>query len=186
MKIKVLEESGITSALAGLGLSYSKTPEALKLADMHFFSKMMSVAYKLAFNRHGENKFLESIIIWMDITAPRYWWQEFDTYRQLTKQSQSTMKTILNNTLTNDDFENEIEQSVLEKINQLIKERDITRVKNNLPEGFLQRRIVCLSYKTLQNIYSQRHNHKLPQWQFFCHNVLTQVAYPEFICKDYK
>ncbi len=69
MKVTVLEESGYQHALLGLSLSRGIT---LEHADR--------VAQRLAGKDGGHNKFLESIAVWMDITAPRYWWQQFDTY----------------------------------------------------------------------------------------------------------
>jgi len=53
-----------------------------------------------------------------------------------------------------------------------------------LPESFLQRRIVCTSYKTLANMYAQRITHKLPQWQEFLGAVIEDVEHPEFIKND--
>ncbi len=75
MKTKLLHEHGSQEALLGLSLSYDSEPN-------------IKVANQLAHKQGGHNKFLESIVVWLDITAPRYWWQEFDTYRiGITKQS---------------------------------------------------------------------------------------------------
>ena len=70
MKIKILKEAGYDEALLGLSLSYNTKIE-----------RMDKVAAKLYCKDGGHNKFLESICVWLDITAARYWWQEFDTYR---------------------------------------------------------------------------------------------------------
>ena len=85
MKVEVVNESGYTEALLGLSLSHNQPIE-----------NMADVALKLASKDGGHNKFLESIYIWLDITAPRFWWQEADTYRLSTKQSESTMHTMTN------------------------------------------------------------------------------------------
>jgi hypothetical protein len=98
--------------------------------------------------------------------------------------------------LDNLDFEYALEKDYLEEINNAIdwynnppkdeeeyKEDYFIYLKNILPEGFLQRRIVCVNYKCLQNIYNQRKNHKLPQWKVFLDSVLSQVEHPEFIHK---
>ena len=80
MHVRILEEHGHDSALLGLSLSYDQTPE-----------RMPAVAERLRFRGDGHNKFLESILVWLDVTAPRYFWQQFDTYRVgVTKQRQST------------------------------------------------------------------------------------------------
>ena len=82
--VNKLEEAGYQSALFGLSLNKNQPLE-----------NMPDVAKKLCNKSGGHNKFLESIIIWLDVTAPRYWWQDADTYRLSTKQSQSTNHTIL-------------------------------------------------------------------------------------------
>ena len=96
MKVKVLEEAGYEWAL--LGLSKSFKDRAIPHEDWwtyERFEKLNKTAKGMAFNDGGHNKFLESIVVWLDIEAPRGWWQEFDTYRVgTTKQSESTIHTI--------------------------------------------------------------------------------------------
>lgn len=174
MRIKVLDERGYESALLGLSLSYKQDPD-----------KMPEVARRLAFKGGGHNKFLESIMLWIDITAPRYWWQQFDTYRVgVTKQSESTMHTMTKRPLTQEDFEHPIPAETLAHLNELIASKDWKQVKWLLPEGFLQRRIVCLNYMTLQRMIRQRATHLLEEWSAFTGQVLAQVAHPEFLKKD--
>jgi len=76
MHIKVikLEEAGYESAIKGLSLNKNQTQSHSK-----------KVAQILCDKDFGHNKFLESIYIWLDVTAPRYWWSEADTYRLTTK-----------------------------------------------------------------------------------------------------
>jgi len=59
--------------------------------------------------------------------------------------------------------------------------KDITRLKDNLPEGWLQERQVSLNYASLANIISQRYNHRLKHWKEFCKIIVTLVSYPEFL-----
>jgi flagellar biosynthesis protein FliP len=102
------------------------------------------------------------------MTAPRYFWQQFDTYRiGITKQSESTMHTIMKNKLTQDNFENEIDGVILDILNDSISQKDFMKVKTNLPESFLQRRIISTDLKTLIYIYKQRKNHRLKEWKDF-------------------
>ena len=165
MKVTIIKEAGYEEALLGLSLSYNKDPK-----------NMRSVAMKLSSRDGGHNKFLESIVLWLDITAPRYWWQQFDTYRVgVTKQSESTMHTVLKRKLTQEDFEGPILTDTLEALNQLIADKDFGRLKNELPEGFLQRRIVCLNYKVIRHIIRQRRTHRLPEWQMFCDELAKQA-----------
>ena len=99
MKINIIETSGETTALFGLGLSYGitsayKSRLALHLYD-DLYDKLLKTADTLAHKQGGHNKFLESINISLDITAPRYWWSEFDTYRVgVTNVSVSTILTL--------------------------------------------------------------------------------------------
>lgn len=174
MNATKLSESGYEEAMLGISLSWASNPERAK-----------EIAPRLAHKQGGHNKFMESIIVWLDITAPRYWWQEFDTYRLATKQSGSTMHTLVKRHVTQDDFEHHINEDHIEYLNRLIdlynmeKSSDLfLQLKANLPEGFLQRRIVCLSYKTLQNMYHQRKNHRLPEWRTF---FAVELDHPEFI-----
>ena len=176
MNIKVLNEAGYEAAVLGFSLSYNTSLERTK-----------SILPKYAFGIPGENKFLESIQIWIDINAPVFWWVEFDTYRVgITKQSESTMHTLKKSKLTRDNFEYVINFEQLDYLNAMIENggTPIEILKNCLPTGFLQRRIVSMNYKCLQNIYNQRHNHRLPQWKYFCSEMLKQIEHPEFIIKE--
>jgi len=174
MIVKILNEAGYNEALTGLSLSYN-------VEDTSSFGQ---IADKLAGKDGGHNKFLESMVVWIDIDAPRYWWSQFDTYRTGTsKQSESTMHTILKRPLVQEDFEVPILGIILSRLNMMIEQKEFDEVKNTLPEGFLQRRIVCTNYKVLRSIHKQRFTHKLPQWQKFCNTVLENVEFPEFITK---
>jgi len=171
MQVTVIKECGYTEAAIGLSLSWDKDP-----------NDMPTVMRKLYNKDGGHNKFLEQISVWIDITAPRYWWSQFDTYRiGVSKQSGSTMHTLMKRLLTQGDFEDSINDGTLIRLNSLILSKEFHRVKNELPEGFLQRRIVKTDYKTLRNIIWQRKSHRLEQWQKFCDEVYNQVGHPEFL-----
>ncbi len=169
MKVEILHEAGYDIAMLGLSLSYNRPVEEMSKASKKLYRK-----------DGGHNKFLESIVVWLDITAARYWWQQFDTYRVgMTKQSGSTMHTIMQRELTHEDFE-DIPLSSLEAINNYIRAGDFDVVKGVLPEGFLQRRICCTNYQTLRRIVKQRRSHRLQEWQIFINAVLGQVEHKEF------
>lgn len=170
MKVTVIKEAGYDEALLGLSLSYeSRTPA--ELAER-------GVDQSLAPLDKGHNKFLESMMVWLDVRAPRYWWQEADTYRLSTKQSASTMHTLMKRQLAQSDFQGGIPSEWLDLLNFLVEERDFVRLKQLLPEGFLQRRIWLVSYKTLRNIFQQRATHKLAEWREFIEQVKSQVSVP--------
>lgn len=138
-------------------------------------------------------KHLRMILCWADIEAPRYWWQEFDTYRQgVEKVSCSTMHKLTSRELTEDDFEFErdnryswrnIRESVV-ILNEAIdmyrktedpeeKERVWRNLIQNLPQSYLQKRTVMMSYAALRNIVKQRKGHKLREWRYFIDWVRT-------------
>ena len=195
----------VTEALFGIGLSYGLTSG---LSDVHeldddtkLYDRLMQIARGLAHKPGGgHNKFLETITLTLDVKAPRYWWQEFDTYRVgVTKQSESTMHTIMARELRSKDFEGLILAETLADLNKIRntyidadrrKEEAITTkelfllIKNALPEGYLQRRIVCLNAKALQNMYTQRRAHRLPEWHQFFNAIKEQMPgmmYGQFV-----
>ena len=117
-----------------------------------------------------------------DSSQSRFWNTEFDTYRVgITKQSESTVHTLLKRPLAQEDFERPIPETTLHLLNELIAEKRFDEAKNLLPEGFLQRRVVCANYKTLRHIIGQRHDHRLSEWQTFIQEVLAQVERPAYL-----
>ena len=177
MDVIKVEEAGYESALFGLSLNKNKNPD-----------EMISVARKLCDKDYGHNKFLESIMVWLSVTAPRYWWQEADTYRMSTKQSESTMHTLIKsfqgNFLHSDinkHFESDLDFGTIDKIIEYVTDNKLTELKSILPEGFIQKRMWCMSYKTLRNIIIQRYTHRLPHLKLFCDSVLVQVDHPELL-----
>lgn len=177
MKLEVikLNECGFNEAMFGLSLNKKQPIE-----------NMYNVSLRLSNKDRGHNKFLEHIITWWNIKAPRFWWVEFDTYRVgVSKQSESTMHTLLKDgELTQDNFDDYIPEALLINLNQLYDTGDLIGLKNNLPEGFLQRREVMMSYKTIRHIILQRSKHRLPHWQEFLKCIKEQLDHPELIWKN--
>jgi len=185
VEVKILKEAGYVEALIGVALSYNTSD----------FGRTEETARKLANKDGGHNKFLESIVVWLDINAARYWWQQFDTHRiGVTKQSESTMHTITKQELSEDSFEHYskydcVPRNVIDWLNNLILEKEFFSVKVNLPESFLQRRIVCTNYKTLRNIILQRCTHKLPEWRQFITAIMIGdegVEHPSLLPNPWK
>ena len=171
MKVDILHEAGYEQALVGLSLSHKQPVD-----------KMPGVSQRLHALDGGHNKFLESMVVWIDITAARYWWQEFDTYRVgVTKQSESTMHTLMNRKLTQDDFEVHIPQDILQALNGQLEARNFELVKGWLPESFLQRRVVCTNYKTIRRIVEQRYNHRMEEWRYFIGALFAGLEHAEFL-----
>ena len=183
MRIEILKEDGYEEALFGLGLSYGLTSNMSFdefCTNKDVFKKVTDVSKKLYNKDSGHNKFLESMFVWLDVTAPRFVLSEMDTYRLGTKQSESTIHTIMKTPFTQDMFEYEIPDTLLNTLEDYRTNNDFILLKNTLPEGFLQRRIWTLNYKVLRNIVVQRKNHKLIQWKYFCRFIMANVEHPEY------
>ena len=148
------------------------------------------------------SKFLRMLPVMMDITAPLYWWKEFDTYKVGTvANSCSTMHKIADKEFTLDDFsvENLYEDVIDSPFREIIDCLNFFRglyIQNNdkddwwqmiqlLPSSYNQKRTVFLNYAVLANMYHQRKGHKLDEWHNFC-NMIEKLPYNEFITKDFK
>lgn len=168
---RVLSEAGYHEAMLGLSLSKKASLE-----------RMPTVAAKLAPLDKGHNKVLESVAMWLDVVMPRYWWQEFDTYRiGVTRQSESTMHTMMKEQITQENFVRDVSFYTLERLNVLRDAGHFLQLKAELPEGFLQRRVVHMNYKALRHIILQRHDHRLPEWQDFIVDVIDDLQHPELL-----
>ena len=147
-------------------------------------------------------KFLRQIMVSADITAPLYWWKEFDTYKiGTTANSTSTMHKLANAPITmgcfeTDDYENiEFDGGEIESIINYCENLRLEYLKTKdkrywkelirwLPESWLQTRTVTMNYENLLNMYHQRKNHKLTEWHTFCEwvkslpysNIITEVS----------
>lgn len=150
-------------------------------------------------------KFMRMITVYLDITAPLYWWKEFDTYKVGTvANSCSTMHKIAEKEFTMEDFscehlryscctENEFDNpmNTLEQVIIVLNGcRDKYIATNNkfwwwqmiqlLPSSYNQRRTVMLNYEVLANIYKSRKGHKLDEWNSFC-AWIESLPYAELI-----
>ena len=183
--VRVLCEAGFKEALFGLSLSYrTLTPLEINGTKRYFdddqhFLKLCKIAETLAFKQGGHNKFLESMQVWLLIRGSLSFWKQFDTYRVgTTKQSESTMHTLRKRVLTENDFTKETFC-----IPTITQNFSIDEMRDSLPSGFLECRVVNTNYKTLQNIIHQRKNHKSKKWNTFIEMLLKQVKFPQFLIK---
>ena len=146
-------------------------------------------------------KFMRMITVYLDITAPLYWWKEFDTYRVgVEKNSCSTMHKIHAKEFALKDFSCEKLydpigdlRPIVDRLN-IYRERYLeTKDKNDwwqmiqlLPTSYNQKRTVMLNYEVLANIYKSRRNHKLDEWLTFC-DWISELPYSELITgKEYE
>jgi hypothetical protein len=184
VKIKIIEEAGYLPALLGMGLSFGAT-SSFNLEQLsnsgRLKTQLKERADKLFDKGLGHNKFLESIVVWLDVTAPLYWWKEADTYRLSTKQSESTIHSLMKKEINKDMFEGKINISNLITLEVFREDKNFDSLNKNLPHSFLQRRIWCMNYMCLRNIIQQRKNHKLDEWKLFCKEILEQAEHSEFL-----
>lgn len=148
-------------------------------------------------------KYRRMITVYVDITAPLYWWKEFDTYKVGTvANSCSTMHKIAAKEFTLDDFSHEhLIVAGLNSLKRTIEDLNSCRegyldesIKQNpewrkevwwqmiqlLPSSYNQKRTVMLNYEVLAGIYPMRKNHKLDEWVDFCKWIET-LPYSEII-----
>lgn len=145
----------------------------------------LELAQKLINAGSEHRKFMRQIFVSVDITAPIYWWKEFDTYKVGTvANSTSTMHKLASTPITLDCFEltsvklcdigkayfEELEKMRI-KSNEYRKQGNIEKANNwwkaliqLLPESWLQTRTVTMNYENLLNMVHQRKNHKLSEW----------------------
>ena len=130
-------------------------------------------------------KFIRQIFVSVDITAPLYWWKEYDTYKVATvANSTSTMHKIHSKAFELDDFSHDhLTKDSLEFMGVIIDRLESIRQKfvaekkkedwydliQLLPSSYNQMRTCTMNYETLVKIYFARRNHKLQEWHTFCH-----------------
>lgn len=175
--------------------------------------KDLDLAQRMIRAGSSDRKFLRQIMVSVDITAPLYWYKQFDTYKVGTvANSTSTMHKLSSTPITIDCFETDDMKNViiensneptfivsseyafntyidwLEKLRQRYNEtKDQAFWKELirlLPESWLQTRTVTLNYEILKNIYSQRKHHRLTEWHQFCDWVKTLPYGYELITFD--
>lgn len=149
----------------------------------------LNLAMRLAKAGSDHRKYLRMVFVSVDVTAPLYWWKEYDTYKVATvANSTSTMHKIHSKPFSIDDFScdhmtdgtkkfMETVVAELENIRLRFKE---TKSKDDwydmiqlLPSSYNQMRTCTFNYETLINIYRARKNHKLAEWHTFCDWIET-------------
>lgn len=145
-------------------------------------------------------KFMRQILVSCDITAPMYWWKEYDTYKVATvANSTSTMHKIHSKPFDIEDFSHDhLTEESLKAMNGLIEYLESVRLKyvetkdkkywydliQLLPSSYNQMRTCTFNYETLVNIYFSRKNHKLDEWHTFCDWIETLPYAKEIIIAE--
>lgn len=184
-KVKTLEIGGFAGALLALRLPYGKECRSIPTVLNENLGKRMDIDSEESFDlfryssiiqlhdkdkalisalvKRGDEhaKVLRGVMVWCEITAPRYVHQEIDTYRVGCERLSS--------------------ESTMHIEGKGLSEEELIQMKENLPEGHMQKRIWVFSYQTLRRIYFQRRNHRLPQWRKFCEWIESLPFAKDFI-----
>lgn len=177
LDVKTIEIAGLLSAVEALRLPFGKECRSQTnyddswvenivpnfQSDVRVFFDERDLTLMSTLIKRGDEhaKVLRGIIAYAEINAPRYWWQEADTYRIGTERlsSESTMH-IQGRGMSTD---------------------ELIKMKSELTEGTMQKRIQYFSYQALRRIYQQRRNHRLPHWHIFCDWIKTLPFADELI-----
>ena len=150
----------------------------------------LDLAKRLCRAGSDHRKFLRQVMVSVDITAPLYWWKEYDTYKVATvANSTSTMHKIHSKPFVPEDFSTdhmtedalEFMDTVIDKLEEIRlrymeggkNKRDWYDLIQLLPSSYQQMRTCSLNYETLIHIYHARKDHKLDEWHTFCDWILT-------------
>lgn len=212
IKIETIEIAGFAGAFSALRLPFGKearyeinkdlewkrevfnglkdvwemSPSFFSSTDISIDRRDLDLMNTLVKRGTEHAKVTRGIMVWAKITAPRFWWQEFDTYRIGVEKlsSESTMHMIGMRDIKIDDFSVKRNSPAFDltisEINHLAgqyrekKDRDLLYdIKALIPESFNQTRVAMMSYQALRNIARQRWNHRLPEWHVFVDWVKT-------------
>lgn len=185
IKFENTEVCGIRHAIRGMRNAMNSWDKSDSYIDeryntVHIGENDKSLMQRLFNAGTDHRKYLRMITVYADITAPLYWWKEYDTYKVGTvANSCSTMHTIHKRDLTLDDFSINNNQAgyyvdIIIGLNALRKKycktKDIETFRTLiglLPSSYNQKRTVMLNYEVLANIYKSRQGHKLKEWHEF-------------------
>lgn len=165
IEIKTLEIAGMASVLQALRLPFGKDcrsevdwsgtinsdyePPMFQYESNCFIDEKDLLLLSTLVKRGDEHsKSVRGLIVYAEINAPRYFWQEMDTYKIGSERLSS--------------------ESTMHIQGKGLSTEELVKMKDELREGTMQKRVQYFSYQTLRRIYVQRHNHRLPHWHKFC------------------
>lgn len=204
IKIEHIETFGFKGALRGMRNPMNSWGRADTLFDSCGNVKMLglndaNLMINLRKAGTDHRKYLRMFHVQMDITAPLYWWKDFDTYKVGTvANSCSTMHKIQEKKFVPGDFAHEhlddcgmnLLQTTIDYLNYY---RDVYndcnktdkdawyRMIQMLPSSYMQRRTVDVTYEVLLNLYNARKNHRLYEFREICSKIMEDVAYLEWL-----
>lgn len=181
---------------------YEESAEVNNLVDKYGVAvgpNDLDLMQRLAAGGSVHAKYRRMIVVYLDITAPLYWWKEFDTYKVGTvANSCSTMHKIHAKEFALDDFSTDhlLEDEAMEFTRHLVKGLNFYRKRfletkdkkywwqmiQLLPSSYNQKRTLMLNYEVLSHIYKDRKDHKLDEWREFCEWIETLPFAKVLIC----
>lgn len=221
LKVEHLEAWGFKHAVRGMRNPHNSWDRSDTWADKSTGKEVvmvgdsdLSLMRKLYKAGTEHRKYLRQIFVSMDITAPLYWWKQFDTYKVgVTTDSCSTMHTLMNKEFKSDDFsfdnllkgpnEDYVEE-LLDCLNDVreayinydslveewgnnynLSKSDIQlALYEMLPSAYNQKRTVTMNYENVFNIIQQRKNHKLKEWNTLIDELLTLPYVTDILGKE--
>ena len=165
IEVKTIEIAGFAAAFQALRLPFGKErrseafmeetctmgevdSEVKYTASVFVNAQDLRLMQTLVKRGDEHAKVVRGIMVWAEINAPRYWWQEMDTYRVGTDRLSS--------------------ESTMHMQGKGMTTEELVKMKEELTEGTMQKRVQVFSYQALRRIYFQRKDHRLPHWQEFC------------------
>ena len=202
IKIENIDVYGFEAAIRGARNpmnSWHLSDSCYNNGEFEIGEKDYDLLRRLTIAGPEHRKWNRMVTVTMDITAPLYWWKEYDTYKVGTvANSCSTMHKIQAKKFEMSDFSIEhLSSSSL--MHMIIFDLNFYRDNFNktkdkeywwkmiqlLPTSYNQKRTVHLNYEVLGTIYHQRRHHKLDEWHVFCDTIKT-LPYSEFITREFE
>lgn len=178
IQIKTLEIAGLRSVFESLRLPYGKECRSKtsflfdKVGNQvkgNYFAdideKDLLLLSTLVKRGDEHSKCIRGLVVYAEITMPRFMWVEMDTYRIGTERLSS--------------------ESTMHMQGKGLSTEELVEMKSELKEGTMQKRIQMFSYQTLRRIYFQRRNHRLPMWHDFCSWIESLPYAKEFITLEH-
>lgn len=169
LDVKTIEVAGFLSAVEALRLPFGKECRSQTnyddswvcdivpnfQSDVRVFFDERDLTLMSTLIKRGDEhaKVLRGIIAYAEINAPRFWWVEMDTYRIGSERLSS--------------------ESTMHIQGRGMSTEELVKMKSELTEGSMQKRVQYFSYQALRRIYQQRRNHRLPHWHIFCDWIKT-------------
>lgn len=169
LDVKTIEVAGFLSAVEALRLPFGKECRSQTnyddswvenivpnfQSDVRVFFDERDLTLMSTLIKRGDEhaKVLRGIVAYAEINAPRFWWVEMDTYRIGSERLSS--------------------ESTMHIQGKGLSTEELVKMKSELTEGTMQKRVQYFSYQALRRIYQQRRNHRLPHWHIFCDWIKT-------------